>query len=52
MTLIELLQLYNNDNDFKTYVDKYAKCHRMLVEDAIKCKVVQNYADYLKGAKR
>lgn len=51
MTLIELDKLYNTDKAFKEYVDKYARCHRMLAEDAIKVKMVQNYAEYLKGGK-
>lgn len=49
MTLIELDKLYNTDKAFKEYVDKYARCHRMLAEDAIKVKMVQSYAEYLKG---
>lgn len=52
MDLITLDELYNTNKDFKEYVDKYARCHRMLAEDAIKCKVVQNYAEYLRGGKR
>lgn len=52
MDLITLDELYNTNDDFKSYVDKYARCHKMLVEDAIKCKIVQNYAEYLKGGKR
>lgn len=52
MTLIELDKLYNTDKAFKEYVDKYARCHRLLPEYAIKVKVVQNYAEWLKGGKR
>lgn len=52
MTLVELADLYNTNKDFKEYVDKYAKCHRMMIGDTLKIKVVKNYADYLKGAKR
>ena len=52
MSLIELNELYNTDETFKEYVDKYCQCHRMLAEDAIKAKIVQNYAAYLKGGKQ
>lgn len=50
--LINLMDLYNKNSDFRLYVDKYSRCHRMLAEDAIKCKVVQNYADWIRGGKR
>ena len=52
MNLVELDNLYKTNKDFKEYVDKYSRCHRMLAEDAIKCKVVQNYADWIRGGKR
>ncbi len=52
MTTVELTELYNTDKAFKEYVDKYCRCHRLLPEYAIKVKVVQNYAEYLKGGKR
>ena len=52
MDLITLDELYNTNKDFKEYVDKYARCHRIMTEDALKHKVVQNYADYLRGGKR
>ena len=52
MDLISLMDLYNSNYDFRLYVDKYARCHMMLVEDTLKCKVVQNYAEYLRGGKR
>lgn len=51
-SLISLMNLYNENYDFRLYVDKYGKCHKMLPEDVIKVKVVQNYADWLKGGKR
>lgn len=52
MTQIEINEMYKTNKDFKEYVDKYSRCHRMLAEDAIKCKVVQNYADWIRGGKR
>ena len=52
MTMIELDNLYNTNKDFKEYVDKYCKAHRLLPEYAVKCKVVQNYAEWLRSGKR
>ena len=50
---VGLLDLYKNDNDFKTYVDKYAKAHGMLFpEDCFYHAVVVNYANYLKERKK
>lgn len=51
MTLVELNELYNTNKNFSEYVDKYSKSHRMLPEDALKCMVVKNYANYIKGGK-
>ena len=52
MTLVELADLYNTNKDFKEYVNKYAKCHRRMIGDTRKIKVVQNYAEWLRGGKR
>ena len=52
MTQIELSELYKNDKSFKEYVDKYALCHRMFPEDTFTHKIVNAYAEYLKGGKR
>ncbi len=50
---IRLFDLYRDDKAFKEYVDKYAKAHgKLFPEDCFKDKVVQNYAEYLKGGKR
>ena len=46
--------LYNTNDSFKEYVDKYCNCLRhkgVTVEQALKCKTVQAYADYLTGDK-
>ena len=51
MTQIEIAELYKTSQDFKTYADKYAKAHRMLVEDTFKTAIVRNYAEYMKGVK-
>ena len=52
MTIIELDNLYNTNKEFKEYVDKYSRAHRLLPEYTIKLKVVQNYAEWLRGGKR
>ena len=49
---IDLFDLYNSNNDFKTYVDKYAKCHNKLFpEDCFFDVTVVNYAKYLEEKK-
>lgn len=52
MTLIEINEMYNTNPTFKEYVDKYSKAHGTLPEYSMKCLVVKNYAEYLKGAKK
>lgn len=52
MTLIEIHEMYKTSKELKEYTDKYARCHRMLPEDALEHKVVRNYAEWLKGGKR
>ncbi len=50
---IRLFDLYRENKDFKEYVDKYAKTHRKLFpEDCFSVKLVQSYAEYLKGERR
>ena len=51
MSEVSLMELYLTDDKFRAYVDKYAACHRMPPENAIKCMVVREYAKYMKGAK-
>ena len=46
---VELIELYKDNIKFKTYVDKYAKLHGLLIENALKCMAVKNYAEYIKG---
>ena len=36
MTQIEINELYKTNKDFKEYVDRYARCHRMMPDDAQK----------------
>ena len=47
---VNLLDLYNTNEQFKQYVDKYAKHHgNLFPEDCFFHAVVVNYANYLKG---
>ena len=48
MTPIELTELYNTNDRFKEYTDKYAKTHRLLPEYALKCIMVKQFAEWLK----
>ncbi len=48
--MIELLEAYKTNSDFKAYVDKFCATHKTLPELAIKCVVVQNvYREYVGG---
>lgn len=49
MGIVDYWTMYLTDDRFRTYVDKYAKTHRMPPENAVKCLIVKSYADYLKG---
>lgn len=52
MSLIDIAELYKNDESFKNYVDKYARHHSMLLEDAFRTIAVNQYAEYVKGKER
>lgn len=51
MDISKLKDLYDNNKKFKEYVDKYSKYSKkhgiIFVEYALKCMMVQNYAEYL-----
>ena len=50
MTLTECMYAYENNEAVRIYVDKYARCHRMTVEDTIKAAIVQaKIKDEVKG---
>lgn len=47
---VSLLDLYNSNEAFKTYVDKYAKTHnRLFPEDCFYDAIVVSYAEYIRG---
>ncbi len=46
----QLNLMYQQNNDFKTYVDKFMNCKRhknITLEQALKTTVCRSYADYL-----
>lgn len=52
MSLADIAELYKENSLFREYINKYSRAHRMLPEDTFKLKVVQSYAEYVKGAKK
>ena len=44
---MNLNELYENNKDFKEYVDKYSKTHNITVETAMTHKLVKNVADQI-----
>ncbi len=49
MDHLDYWTFYLTNDVFRTYVDKYARTHRMPPENAVKCLVVKEYADYVRG---
>ena len=48
MDILKLKDMYDNNEDFKQFVNKYSKKHGIaFIENALKCMIVQNYAEYL-----
>ena len=42
-----MMIFYNNNKDFKTYVDKYCKKHEITIDEAMEHKLIrQVYLDY------
>ena len=49
--LVDYWAMYLTDDLFRAYVDKYCTKHRLPPENAVKCLIVREYADYLRGGK-
>ena len=53
---IDINDLYRDNADFKSYVDKYAKLHSegkpITVEEALEHSIVQEYAIWIVGRER
>lgn len=47
------MELYENNNRIKDYVDRYMKNHSEIksVEDALKHSIVRNFIQYVEGGK-
>ena len=43
------LSLYNTNEQFRAYVDRYCRKHRLTVDVAIQHRLVINYGDYIMG---
>lgn len=50
--LDELLTLYNQDEDFKHYVDAYRTKHNLTLQQAISHVTLQEYGKYIKETKK
>ena len=46
---MKIIDQYKTDEDFKRYVDAYAKQHDITVETAMTHKIVVNVADQYRG---
>ncbi|MBR1703153.1 MAG: hypothetical protein IJ716_14595 [Lachnospiraceae bacterium] len=46
---MNLLELYNTNPDFKTYVDRYSKTYKLSVAEALTHKLVREVAEYYTG---
>ena len=44
---MSLQEIYDNNELFKHYVDKYAQTHKLTTEEALKHKILKQYAEYL-----
>lgn len=42
-------ELYETNADFRGYVDRYAKCRHITVEEALEHILIRNYAEYLES---
>lgn len=47
MIIAELDQLYQENERFRVYVEKYSIKHGLIRDDAIKCAMAREYADYI-----
>ncbi len=47
----ELYELYQKDEDFKEYVDRWCKAHSLGIYEAFRFNILQEYAKYLKEKK-
>ena len=43
----ELYDLYKNDPDFKSYVDRWCQKHQLSIFEAFRMRILQEYAAWL-----
>ena len=48
----ELYNLYQQDKDFKDYVDKWAQNHNLSIYEVFRFNILQEYAKWLKEVKK
>ena len=48
----DLYDLYQRDEDFKKYVDKWAKNHDLSIYEVFRFNILQEYAKWLKEVKK
>lgn len=48
----ELYELYQSDADFKRYVDEWCRNHDLSIWEAFRFNILQEYAKYIKEAKK
>jgi len=44
---LDIQIVYQNNEEIKEYVDRYAKCYHISVEEALTHKIVEEVANYL-----
>lgn len=44
---MDYIELYNTNEDFRNYVDKYKRDRKLSLEEALEHELVKQYADYV-----
>lgn len=44
-----MMELYQTNDDFKTYIDKLCAKHKLSLEQALATRMAASYAEYLLG---
>lgn len=48
---MNLKEMYENNADFRRYVDRHTRQYEVSTEEALKHALVRNYAEYLENGK-
>ena len=46
---MDYIELYNTNEDFREYVDKYKRDRKLSLEEALKHEMVKQYANYVEN---